>query len=227
LQKVGDPETLTRIEQYELSFRMQTAVPDVMDISREPQKLIEEYGATPGATSFANNCLLARRMVERGVRYVQLFDWGWDTHGTSPGDDIVTALPNKCKQIDKPMTALLRDLERRGMLDETLVIWGGEFGRTSMNEARGGSKYLGRDHHPHCFTIWMSGGGIKRGFNLGSTDELGYNITEDRTGLHDLQATILHLLGMNPETFTYPYQGLNARLIGPSEGPKIMEKALA
>jgi len=227
LQKVGDPETLTRIEQYELSFRMQTAVPDVMDISREPQKLIEEYGATPGATSFANNCLLARRMVERGVRYVQLFDWGWDTHGTSPGDDIVTALPNKCKQIDKPMTALLRDLERRGMLDETLVIWGGEFGRTSMNEARGGSKYLGRDHHPHCFTIWMSGGGIKRGFNLGSTDELGYNITEDRTGLHDLQATILHLLGMNPETFSYPYQGLNARLIGPSEGPKVMEKALA
>ena len=125
------------------------------------------------------------------------------------------------------MTALLLDLERRGMLDETLVVWGGEFGRTSMNEARGGSKFLGRDHHPHCFTTWMAGAGIKRGFNYGSTDELGWNIAENKVGVHDLQATILHLMGLDPETFSYPYQGLNARLIGPAEGPKILEKILA
>jgi len=227
LQKLGDPETITRIEQYELAFRMQTAVPDVMDISREPKKIIEEYGATPGTNSFANNCLLARRMIERGTRYVQLFDWGWDTHGTSAGDDIVNALPRKCKETDRPMTALLLDLERRGMLDETLVVWGGEFGRTSMNEARGGSKFLGRDHHPHCFTTWMAGAGIKRGFNYGSTDELGWNIAENKVGVHDLQATILHLMGLDPETFSHPYQGLNARLIGPADGPKIIDKILA
>ncbi|HZY90540.1 MAG TPA: DUF1501 domain-containing protein, partial [Gemmataceae bacterium] len=149
LQEFGDPETLTRINQYELAFRMQMSVPEVMDVRQEPRKLLDLYGAKPGAPSFANNCLLARRLVERGVRFVQLFDWGWDTHGTGPGDDIVKHLPQKCKEIDQPIAALLSDLQARGMLDETLVIWGGEFGRTSMNEARGGSKYLGRDHHPH------------------------------------------------------------------------------
>jgi len=163
LNEFGDPETLTRISQYELAFRMQMAVPDVMDIRQEPESMLSLYGAKPGAASFANNCLLARRLVERGVRYVQLFDWGWDLHGTGKGNDIVYGLPEKCKDIDRPIAGLLKDLNQRGLLEETLVVWGGEFGRTSMNEARDGSTYLGRDHHPHCFTIWMAGGGIKPG----------------------------------------------------------------
>lgn len=225
--KVGDPETLTRIEQYELAFRMQTAVPEVMDITRETKQTLEMYGAQPGASSFANNCLLARRMVEKGVRYVQLFDWGWDTHGTGPGDDIITALPRKCQEVDRPIAALLADLERRGMLDDVLVVWGGEFGRTSMNEARGGSKFLGRDHHPHCMTTWLAGAGVKRGFSFGATDELGFQIAENPVDVHDIQATILHLLGLDPFTFSHKYQGLDARLIGPSEGPRILTEILA
>ncbi len=167
LAQFGDPETLTRISQYELAFRMQMAVPDVMDIGREPQRILDDYNAKPGQGSFANNCLLARRLVERGVRFVQLFDWGWDCHGTGTGNDIVEHLPKKCKEIDAPISALLRDLDSRGLLDETLIIWGGEFGRTSMNEARGGSTYLGRDHHPHCFTLWLAGAGIKGGVDPG------------------------------------------------------------
>jgi hypothetical protein len=226
-KEVGDPETLTRISQYELAFRMQMAVPRVMDIKQEPAAIIEEYGAQPGAASFANNCLLARRLVERGVRYVQLYDWGWDCHGTGKGDDIVYHLPEKCKQIDRPIAALLSDLKRRGLLDETLVIWGGEFGRTSMNEARGGSKFLGRDHHPHCFTLWMAGGGIKGGVQLGATDELGYSITESPVTVHDLQATILHLLGMDAFKFRYPYQGLQQRLIGVENDGKVRKELLA
>ncbi len=221
----GDPETLTRIEQYELAFRMQMSVPEAMDIGREPGPIQELYGAKPGAASFANNCLLARRLVERGVRYVQLFDWGWDCHGTGPGDDIVTHLPQKCREIDRPVHALLTDLKQRGMLDDTLVVWGGEFGRTSMNEARGGSKFLGRDHHPHCFTIWMAGAGIKPGITVGATDELGYFITEGKMGIHDLQATILHLLGLDPFRLSYAYQGLQNRLIGP-EGDAVVRKDL-
>src|SRR6202011_1193586 len=209
LRDFGDPETLTRISQYELAFRMQMAVPEVMDIGQEPKKIQELYGAQPGASSFANNCLLARRLVERGVRYVQLFDWGWDTHGTGPGDDIVMHLPKKCKEIDRPVAALLGDLKARGMLDETLVVWGGEFGRTSMNEARGGSTYLGRDHHPHCFTIWMAGGGIKPGITVGATDDLGYFVTEGKMSVHDLQATVLHLLGLDAWKLRFPYQGLD------------------
>ena len=173
LKQFGDPETLTRISQYELAYRMQIAVPEVMDISKEPQHVQEAYGAKPGAGSFANNCLLARRLVERGVRYVQLFDWGWDIHGTGSGDDIMTALPKKCKDVDQPIGALIQDLKQHGLLDETLVVWGGEFGRTSMNEARGGSTFLGRDHHPHCYSIWMAGAGIKPGISYGQTDELG------------------------------------------------------
>ena len=227
LQQSGDPETRTRIQQYELAFRMQTAVPEAMDISKEPEKLRTEYGAQPGAASFANNCLLARRLVERGVRFVQLFDWGWDCHGTSPGDDIVNHLPQKTKEIDQPVGALLRDLQMRGLLDETLVVWGGEFGRTSMNEARGGSKYLGRDHHPHCFSLWMAGAGIKPGVDFGATDELGYFITEGKTSVHDLQATILHLLGFDPWKFTFPYQGLEQRLIGPEGAARIIKEVLA
>lgn len=225
LKEFGDPETLTRINQYELAFRMQMSVPDVMDVSREPDRVRELYGAQPGAASFANNCLLARRLVERGVRYVQLYDWGWDCHGTNPGDDIVNHLPKKCQEIDRPVAALLQDLKTRGLLDETLVIWGGEFGRTSMNEARGGSKYLGRDHHPHCFTIWLAGAGIKPGVTLGATDELGYFITEGQTTIPDLQATILHLMGLDAWKLRYPYQGLQQRLIGP-EGKATVRKEL-
>jgi hypothetical protein len=226
LQQFGDPETLTRISQYELAFRMQMAVPDVMNIAAEPKKTIENYGATPGGSSFANNCLLARRLAERGVRYVQLYDWGWDCHGTGAGDDIVKHLPNKCREIDRPISALLTDLKQRGMLDETLVVWGGEFGRTSMNEARGGSKFLGRDHHPHCFTIWMAGGGIKPGIIHGATDDLGYFITEGKVTIRDLQATILHLLGLDAWKLTYAYQGLQQRLIGPEGEAKVRKELL-
>ncbi len=221
LETAGDPETLARINQFELAYRMQMAVPEVMDIAREPKSVQEMYGATPGQASLANNCLLARRLIEQGVRYVQLFDWGWDIHGTGSGDDLMTALPAKMKEMDRPVTALLKDLKQRGLLDETLVIWGGEFGRTSMNEARNGSKYLGRDHHPGCFTTWMAGGGIKPGLSYGATDELGYNVVENRVHVHDLQATILHQLGIDPHLFSYPYQGLNQRLIGPEAAPKV------
>ncbi|MDZ4861635.1 MAG: DUF1501 domain-containing protein, partial [Candidatus Hydrogenedentes bacterium] len=174
LAVAGDPEIATRIAQYELAYRMQISVPEVMDIASEPEHIRAMYGAEPGVASFANNCLLARRLAERGVRFTQLFDWGWDTHGTGPTDDIVTHLPKKCQMMDRPVAALIKDLKQRGMLDDTLVVWSGEFGRTAMNEERDGSKFLGRDHHPHAFTIWMAGGGTKRGANVGETDELGY-----------------------------------------------------
>jgi hypothetical protein len=217
LREFGDPETVSRIGQYELAFRMQASVPDVMDIRQEPQHVQEAYGAKPGESAFANNCLLARRLVERGVRYVQLFDWGWDCHGTGPGDDIVAHLPKKCEQVDRPLAALLEDLKHRGLLEETLVVCGGEFGRTSMNEARGGSKSLGRDHHPNCFSLWLAGGGVKGGLSLGATDEFGYEIAENPVSIRDLQATILHLLGFDPYQLKYPYQGLEQRLIGPDD----------
>ncbi|MGC3969454.1 MAG: DUF1501 domain-containing protein [Pirellulales bacterium] len=217
LREFGDPETLTRINQYELAFRMQTSVPDVMNIADESREVQELYGAKPGEASLANNCLLARRLVERGVRFVQLFDWGWDCHGTGPGDDIVVHLPKKCTQVDRPIAALLADLKRRGLLDETLVVWGGEFGRTSLNEARNGSKSLGRDHHPHCFTVWLAGGGIRGGTVLGETDEFGWSIARDPVSVRDLQATMLHLLGIDPFQQKFPYQGLEQRLIGPDD----------
>ncbi len=225
--QVGDPETLARISQYELAYRMQISVPDVMDISHEPKHIQEMYAAEPGKASFANNCLLARRLVEQGVRYVQLFDWGWDMHGTGPDNDIVQGIAKKARDVDQPVAALLKDLKQRGLLDETLVVWGGEFGRTSMNEERNGSKFLGRDHHPHCFSICMAGGGIKGGITHGETDELGYFITRDKMSVQDLQATILHLLGFDPFTFSYPYQGLDQRLIGPTDDPRIVRELLA
>lgn len=227
LKEFGDPETLTRIAQYELAYRMQISVPSVMDISQEPQHVLEAYAAKPGAGSFANNCLQARRLVERGVRYVQLFDWGWDIHGTGAGDDIVTALPKKCKEVDQPIAALVKDLKQRGLLDETLIVWGGEFGRTPMNEERAGSKFLGRDHHPHCFTIWMAGGGVKPGIVFGETDDFSYYVTKDEVPVFDLQATILHLLGLDPHRLAYRYQGLNQRLIGPTEQPRVRHELLA
>lgn len=212
LGKVGDPEIATRMAQYELAYRMQTSVPELMDIAGEPAEVHGLYGTEPGKTSFANNCLLARRLVQRGVRFVQLYHWGWDSHGTGTGDDLLHALPARCKETDQASAALISDLKRLGMLEDTLVIWGGEFGRTPMNEARGGSTFLGRDHHPHAFTIWMAGGGVKRGYTHGSTDELGYFVGEDPVHVHDLQATILHLLGLDHTKLTFRSQGRNFRL---------------
>jgi uncharacterized protein (DUF1501 family) len=205
---------------------MQISVPEVMNIAREPADLQEMYGAKPGEASFANNCLLARRLIEKGVRYVQLYDWGWDIHGTGAHDDLLTQFPKKCREIDRACAALIRDLKQRGMLDETLVIWGGEFGRTPMNEARGGSMFLGRDHHPHCFTIWMAGGGVKAGIVHGETDELGYGIVEGKFSVRDLQTTILHLMGLDAHRFSFPFQGLNQRLIGPAEEGRVVEEIL-
>ncbi len=226
-QEYGDPETLTRIAQYELAYRMQAAVPDVMDVSKETQATLDMYGVTPGKPSFAKNCLLARRLVEKGTRFVQIFDWGWDLHGTNKNTDLLHQLPAKCKETDQPLAALIKDLKQRGMLDETLIVWGGEFGRTSMNEKRNGSKFLGRDHHPHAFTMWMAGGGIKGGVAHGKTDDLGYFATEDKMTVRDLQATILHQLGIDPYRLTYKFQGLDARLIGPADGPKVVKQLLA
>ena len=209
----GHPETITRIAQYELAFRMQVSVPDVMDISREPQSVIDDYGAKPGDASFANNCLLARRLVEQGVRYVQLFDWGWDFHGTGPGEDIRDGLTNKCARTDKPVAALIRDLKQRGLLDETLIVWGGEFGRTPFREGRTAEgKILGRDHYPDCYSLFMAGGGIKGGFSYGQTDELGFSVVENKVHVHDLQATILHCLGFDHEKLTFRFQGRDFRL---------------
>ena len=223
----GDPETITRIEQYELAYRMQITVPEVFDISKEPQYIRDMYGAKPGEGSFANNCLQARRLVEKGVRFVQLFDWGWDMHGTTSTNDLLTGLPMKCKEVDQASSALITDLKQRGMLEDTLVIWGGEFGRTPMNEARNGSTYLGRDHHPNCFTILMAGGGMKPGMVFGETDEFGYNIVRDKMTVRDLQATILHQMGLDPYRLSFSYLGLNQRLIGPTEEGQVVRQILA
>ena len=213
MDKLGDPETETRIAQYELAFRMQMSVPEVMDISQEPQSTLDNYGAQPGAASLANNCLLARRLVEQGVRYVQLFDWGWDFHGTNPSEDIRDGLTNKCRTMDQPVAALISDLKERGLLDETLVIFGGEFGRTPFREGRTSKgKILGRDHYPDCYSMFLAGGGIKPGTTYGSSDELGFNVAENKVHIHDLQATILHLLGFDHERLTYRYQGRDFRL---------------
>jgi hypothetical protein len=212
LAQTLDPEIETRISQYELAYRMQSSVPELMDISKESEATHEAYGTEPGKKSFGNNCLLARRLVERGCRFVQLYHRGWDTHGASEGDDIPHSLRARCVETDKAAAALIKDLKQRGLLDETLVIWGGEFGRTPMNEARGGSPFLGRDHHPHAFSMWMAGGGIKPGLSLGSTDELGYMVTKDEVTVHDLHATLLHLLGFDHTRLTYRYQGRNFRL---------------
>ena len=209
----GHPETLTRIAQYELAFRMQASVPEVMDISRESQRTLEAYGAEPGGTSFANNCLLARRLVESGVRYVQLFDWGWDFHGTRDDSGIDEGLTTKCATMDRPVAALIEDLKQRGLFEETLIVCGGEFGRTPFREGRTAkSEILGRDHYPDAFTMWMAGGGVRGGFDFGATDELGFTVTENPVHVHDLQATILHLLGMDHEQLTYRFQGRDYRL---------------
>jgi hypothetical protein len=212
-QELGHPETATRIAQYELAFRMQLSVPEIMDISRESPQTLQDYGADPAQPGFANNCLLARRLVERGVRFVQLFDWGWDFHGTSEGEDIRGGLTNKCRRTDRPVAALISDLRRRGLLDDTLVVWGGEFGRTPFREGRtAASQILGRDHYPDCFSVFLAGGGIKPGFTYGETDELGFSVVRDKVHVHDLQATIMHLLGFDHERLTYRFQSRDFRL---------------
>jgi hypothetical protein len=212
-KELGHPETVTRIQQYELAFRMQTSVPEVMDISKEGAAVLERYGATPGESSFANNCLLARRLAEKGVRFIQLFDWGWDFHGTNPNEDIRDGLTRKMARTDKPVAALIRDLKERGMLDDTLIVWGGEFGRTPFREGRtAGGSVLGRDHYPDCYALMLAGGGVKRGFSYGQTDELGFAVAENPVHVHDLQATLLHQLGFNHERLTYRFQGRDFRL---------------
>jgi hypothetical protein len=203
LDVVGDPEIATRINSFEMAFRMQTSAPELMDISKESKETLEMYGAQPGKPSFANNCLLARRLVERGVRFVQLFHEAWDQHG-----NLVKDLRHNCEDTDRACAALVKDLKQRGMLDETLVIWGGEFGRTPM--VQGGDD--GRDHHPNAFTMWFAGGGMKPGFTLGETDELAFNVVKDRVHVHDLNATLLHLLGFDHTRLTFRFQGRDFRL---------------
>jgi hypothetical protein len=216
---VGDPEIATRIASYELAYRMQTSVPELMDIKGEPKHIHELYGIQPGKPSFANNCLLARRLIERGVRVVQLFDQGWDHHG-----GIAKRLPVKCRQTDEPIAALLTDLKQRGLLDDTLVVFGGEFGRTPMlqgDRAEG----AGRDHHKDAISMWFAGGGIKPGVTIGKTDDLGYHVVEDKLHVNDLHATLLHLMGLDHVRLTYKFQGRQYRLT--DVGGKVARKLLA
>lgn len=213
-QEFQDPEILARISQYEMAFRMQLSAPEIMDIGNEPQYILDMYGAQPGKGGFANNALLARRLVEKGVRFVQLFDWGWDSHGTAEELSIDGGLLAKCNSVDRATTALILDLKQRGLLDETLVVWGGEFGRTPMQENREGKvqAFKGRDHHTEAFTIWMTGAGIKRGISHGETDEIGYAAISGKVTPYDIQATILQQLGFDHEKLTYPFQGRPFRL---------------
>ncbi len=203
LNIVGDPEIATRISSYEMAYRMQSHAPEVMDLKEEPQHILDMYGAKPGESSFANNCLLARRLVERGVRFVELFHEAWDQHG-----NLTNGLKKNSKDTDQPAAALIKDLKQRGMLEDTLVVWGGEFGRTPM--VQGGND--GRDHHPNAFTMWMAGGGTKPGVTYGESDEFGFNVVKDGVHVHDFHATIMHLLGFDHTKLTYRFQGRDFRL---------------
>jgi hypothetical protein len=203
LEEVGDPEIATRINSFEMAYRMQASAPELVDLSKEPAHILKMYGAEPGKSSFANTCLLARRLVERGVRFVQIFHEAWDQHGGLVGD-----LKKNCRNTDQACAALIRDLKSRGLLDSTLLIWGGEFGRTPM--VQGGSD--GRDHHPNCFTMWLAGGGVKPGVTIGESDDFGFNATKDKVHVHDLHATLLHLLGFDHTKLTYRFQGRDFRL---------------
>ena len=208
LEKTGDVEIATRISSYEMAYRMQTSGPELIDFSSESKKTLDLYGAEPGAQSFANNCLLARRLVERGVRFVQLYHTNWDHHG-SPNQNLNENLDEVCKAIDQACAALINDLKQRGLLDQTLVVWGGEFGRTPMGELR---ETVGRNHHIEAFTMWFAGGGIKPGQTVGETDEFGFGAVDDVVQVHDVQATILHLLGLDHEKLTFKFQGRDFRL---------------
>ena len=207
-EQFGDPEISTKIQQYEMAYRMQTAVPEIMDLSKEPDDIIKLYGTdamTPG--TFAANCLLARKLSENGVRFVQLYHQGWDHHGNLPNE-----IASQAKDVDQASAALITDLKQRGLLDETLVIWGGEFGRTNYSQGTWSADNYGRDHHPRCFSIWMAGGGIKPGISYGETDEFGYNVVKDPVHVHDFQATILNRLGLNHEKLIYKHLGRRYRL---------------
>ncbi|MDP6738477.1 MAG: DUF1501 domain-containing protein [Planctomycetota bacterium] len=207
-EREGDPEIASRMAQHELAFAMQASVPEATDLSSEPEEVFELYGQEardPG--TYAANCLLARRLLERDVRCVQLFHQGWDQHGNLPG-----AIRTQCKETDQASAALVTDLKRRGLLEDTLVIWGGEFGRTSYSQGKLTSNNFGRDHHPRCFTMWMAGGGMRPGFSFGETDDLGYNLAQDGVHVHDFQALVLHLMGIDHERLVYPYQGRDFRL---------------
>ncbi|HEX3999883.1 MAG TPA: DUF1501 domain-containing protein [Pirellulales bacterium] len=216
LDVVGDPEIATRISSFEMAYRMQASGPELADLSQEPKAILEMYGAAPGKPSFANNCLMARRLLERGVRFVQLFHEAWDQHGNLTHD-----LKQNCQDTDRPSAALVKDLKQRGLLDDTIVLWGGEFGRTPM--AQGGTD--GRDHHPNAFSYWMAGGGIKPGLTLGRSDDLGFNVVEDRVHVHDLHATLLRLLGFDHTKLTYRFQGRDFRLTDVSG--TVIQKLLA
>jgi hypothetical protein len=216
LDVVGDPEIATRVASYEMAYRMQTSAPELMDLSKESKETLEMYGAEPGKSSYANNCLLARRLIERGVRFVELFHESWDQHG-----GLVSGLQKNCKDTDKASAALVKDLKQRGLLKDTLVIWGGEFGRTPM--VQGGND--GRDHHPNAFSMWFAGGGVKPGLTLGESDEFGFNAVKDKVHVHDLHATLLHLLGFDHEKLTYRFQGRDFRLTDVSG--EVVEKMIA
>jgi hypothetical protein len=207
LDATGDPEIATRISAYEMAFRMQSSAPELIDLSGETQRTMNRYGAVPGRPSFANNCLLARRLVERGVRFIQLYHTDWDQHGDGE-NNLTTGLDARCREVDQPAAALVRDLKDRGLLDRTLVIWGGEFGRTPMGEVRDS---VGRNHHIDAYTMWLAGGGVKPG-DIGSTDEFGFGSTEDRVHVHDLQATVLNQLGIDHKRLTFRFQGRDFRL---------------
>ena len=228
-QEFGDPETLTRIAQYELAFRMQVSANEAFDIASESQKVHEDYGVEPGKESFGNNCLLARRLAERDVRFIQLFHWGWDSHGASPSEALDSGFKDRCRETDKPIAALLRDLDERGLLEDTLVIWGGEFGRTPMRENRNGRKmkHIGRDHHPGAFTMWLAGGGVKSGLQYGETDELGYDVVADPVTPHDLHATILSLLGIDHQRLTFNHQGANQRLSNLTKPSRVVHEIVS
>jgi len=208
LNQVGDPEISTRIAAYEMAYRMQTSAPELMDLSQETKETLEMYGAEPGKPSYANNCLLARRMIEQGTRFVQLYHTSWDHHG-GPTENIDIHLPEMCQQIDQPTVALIKDLKQRGLLEDTVVIWGGEFGRTPMGEVR---ENTGRDHHIDAYSMWVAGGGFKPGMVYGHTDELGLTTTDETVHVHDLNATILNQLGMDHKKLTYRFQGRDYRL---------------
>jgi len=206
-EEMNDPEILSRIASYEMAYRMQSSVPELTDLNKESPKTLEEYGANPATSSFANNCLLARRLIERDVRFVQLYDRGWDSH-----TDIEKQHVRQCRGVDRPIAALIKDLKQRGLLEDTLVIWGGEFGRTPVAQVSG--KTYGRDHHPHGFTMWMAGGGLKAGLTYGETDEFGYHVSENVVHVRDLHATVLHLLGIDHHQFKYKFKGLDLGLTG-------------
>jgi hypothetical protein len=221
LAAVGDPEIATRISAYEMAFRMQSRAPELMDFSQEPTATLDLYGAKPGdpTAAFANNCLLARRLAERGVRFIQVYHAGWDHHS-----DVEGGVKQQCRQTDQASAALIRDLKQTGLLDDTLVIWGGEFGRTPMVEASAAlGRSLGRDHHPQAFTMWFAGGGATRGVTIGQTDELGFHVAHDPVHVRDVQATILHLLGIDHRHLTFPFRGLDFRLTGVEEAQVVQQ----